>query len=62
MAGLAQLFNRLGVVAEILLAANENDRKALAEMQNLGDPLQKEEHVLAIIAYRDATRVLVDKG
>lgn len=39
--GLVQLLNGLLVEAQILLAADENDGKALAEMQNLGDPLQR---------------------
>lgn len=39
LAGLAQLLNGLGVVAKILLAADQDDRQALAEVQNLGDPL-----------------------
>lgn len=34
-----QLLNRLLVVAKILLAANEDDGQALAEVQDLGDPL-----------------------
>jgi hypothetical protein len=34
-----QLLNRLLVEAQILLAANEDDGQALAEVQNLGDPL-----------------------
>jgi hypothetical protein len=38
--GLVQLINRLLVVTEIDLAANQNDRKALAEVKNLRDPLQ----------------------
>ncbi len=39
LACLAKLLNGLGVVAEILFAANEDDRKALAEVKNLGNPL-----------------------
>ena len=34
-----KLFDRLLVVPEILLAADENDRKAMTEVENLGDPL-----------------------
>lgn len=52
MAGLTQLLNRLGVVAEILLATDKNDGQTLAEMQDLGDPLWEEVHVLAKVAYR----------
>lgn len=37
---LVQLINRLLVVTEINLASNQNDRKALAEVKNLGDPLK----------------------
>jgi hypothetical protein len=48
LTGLVQLFNGLLVVTEILLAANENDGKALAEMENFRDPLQ--EHV-SVISY-----------
>lgn len=36
---LVQLLNRLLVKAQVLLASNEDDGKALAEVQNLGDPL-----------------------
>lgn len=39
LARLAELLDDLVVVSQILLAANENDGKALAEVQNLGDPL-----------------------
>lgn len=45
MARLAELLNGLVVVTEILLAADQNDGKALAEVQDLGDPLG--EHVSA---------------
>lgn len=34
-----QLFNGLGVVAKIPLAADENNRETRAEMKNLGNPL-----------------------
>jgi hypothetical protein len=34
-----KLFNRLGIEAQILLAAYENDGEAGAEVKNLGDPL-----------------------
>lgn len=37
-----QLLDGLRVVTEILLAANKDDGKALAEVKNLGDPLQVE--------------------
>ena len=36
---LVQLLNSLLVVSQILLAADEDDGQALAEMQNLRDPL-----------------------
>jgi hypothetical protein len=39
LGGLVQLLNRLLVEAQILLAANQDDGQALAEVQNLGDPL-----------------------
>jgi hypothetical protein len=39
LAGLAELFNGLGVVSQILLAANQDDGKTLAEVKNLGNPL-----------------------
>jgi hypothetical protein len=39
LARLPQLLNSLLVVSEILLAANENDGQALAEVQNLRNPL-----------------------
>lgn len=35
-----QLLNGLGVVAQILLATNQDNGKALAEMENLGNPLE----------------------
>ena len=35
-----ELLNGLLVVTEILLAANEDDGEALAEMQDFGDPLE----------------------
>lgn len=40
-----EFFNGLGVVTEIHLAADENDRETLAKVQNLGDPLQIYQHV-----------------
>jgi hypothetical protein len=40
LGSLVQLLNRLLVEAQILLAANEDDGQALAEVQNLGDPLR----------------------
>lgn len=36
-----ELLNRLLVVAQILLAADEDDGQALAEVQDLRDPLQR---------------------
>ena len=36
---LVQLLNRLLVKAQVLLASNEDDGKALAEVEDLGDPL-----------------------
>lgn len=39
--GLGELLNSLGVVAQILLAANKDNGKTLAEVQNLGNPLQR---------------------
>jgi hypothetical protein len=39
LAGLAQLLDGLGVVSQILLASDQNDGQALAEVKNLGDPL-----------------------
>lgn len=35
-----QLLNGLLVEAQILLATNKDDGQALAEVQNLGDPLR----------------------
>ena len=40
LGGLGEFFNGLGVVTKIHLAANKDDGKALAEVKNLGDPLQ----------------------
>lgn len=39
LGGLVQFFNGLGVVTQIFLAADQDDGKALAKVQNLGDPL-----------------------
>jgi hypothetical protein len=39
LGGLVQLLNGLGVMTKILLATDENDGEALAEVKNLGDPL-----------------------
>lgn len=36
---LVQFFDGLGIMTKILLAADKDDGKALAEVQNLGDPL-----------------------
>jgi hypothetical protein len=41
LAGLAQLLDGLLIVSEILLAADQNDRQALAEVKDLGDPLDE---------------------
>ena len=35
-----QLLNGLLVVSQVLLAADENDGQALAEMQDFGNPLE----------------------
>jgi hypothetical protein len=39
LGGLVQLLDRLGVVAKILLASDEDDRETLAEVKNFRDPL-----------------------
>jgi len=39
LTGLVQLLNSLGVETEILLAPNEDDWKARAEVKNFGNPL-----------------------
>jgi hypothetical protein len=39
LAGLSELLDGLLVVSQILLAADEDDRETLAEVQNLRDPL-----------------------
>jgi hypothetical protein len=36
-----QLLDGLGVVTQILLAANQDNGEALAEVENLGNPLKK---------------------
>jgi hypothetical protein len=38
--GLGELLDSLGVVTQILLAADEDDGKALAEVENFGNPLR----------------------
>lgn len=40
LGGLGQFFNGLGVVAKILLASDENNRKSLAEVKHFGNPLK----------------------
>lgn len=35
-----QLLNGLGVMAQILLATNQDNGEALAEVENLGNPLK----------------------
>ena len=42
LGGLVQLLNGLGVVTQILLATNQDNGEALAEVENLGDPLKKD--------------------
>jgi hypothetical protein len=37
--GLVKFLDGLLIVSKILLTSNEDDGKALAEMQDLGDPL-----------------------
>lgn len=39
-----QLLNGFGIVAQILLTSNQDDGKALAEVENLGNPLEKRKH------------------
>lgn len=39
LAGLPKLLNHTGVTSEVLLASNENDGQASAEVHHLGDPL-----------------------
>lgn len=39
LARLSQLLNDLLVVSQVLLATDQDDGKALAEVKNLGDPL-----------------------
>lgn len=41
LGSLVQLLNGLLIEAQILLATDEDDGQALAEVQNLGDPLQR---------------------
>ena len=45
LAGLAKLLDRLLVIAQILLAADQNDGETLAEVKNLRDPLQERARV-----------------
>lgn len=39
LGGLSQLLLCLGVVSKVVLAADEDDGKTLAEVKDLGDPL-----------------------
>lgn len=40
LTSLAKLLNGLWVISQILFAADKNDGKTLAEMENLGNPLK----------------------
>jgi len=51
LASFTELLNSLGVVAQILFAADQNDRETLAEMEDLGNPLQAV-HMLAASHHR----------
>lgn len=48
LGSLVQLFNGLGVVAEILLATDKDNGKTLAEVQNFGDPLNDTSVTIAL--------------
>lgn len=58
LGGLGEFFNGLGVVTKIHLAANKDDGKALAEVKNLGNPLDKSQSYafktkpLSLLVYR----------
>lgn len=41
LAGLGQLSNRPGIISQIDLASNKDDRQTGTKVKNLGDPLQK---------------------
>lgn len=40
LGGLVELLNSLGVVTQILLTANQDNGKTLAEVEDLGNPLR----------------------
>lgn len=40
LGGLVELLNGLGVVTQILLTANQDNGKTLAEVEDLGNPLR----------------------
>lgn len=46
--GLGELLNSLGVVAQILLATNKDNGETLAEVKNLGNPLQRTASVMNV--------------
>jgi hypothetical protein len=48
LARLAELLDRLLVVSEILLATNKDNGETLAEVEDLGDPLQKNASVTGL--------------
>jgi hypothetical protein len=48
--GLGELLDSLGVVAQILLAADKDDGKALAEVENFGNPLRTSVSTLTLDA------------
>lgn len=49
LASLAELLNCLCVVAQILLAANEDDRQALAEVKDFRNPLSNRARVSKLL-------------
>jgi hypothetical protein len=52
---LVQLLNSLLVVSQILLAADKDDGQAGAEVENLGDPLEKNSPVSRCRASKSVT-------
>lgn len=50
LGSLVQLFDSLRVEAKILLATDENDWEAGAEMKNLGDPLYTCQYDIATLS------------
>ena len=62
LARLAELLNRLGIITEILLAADKDDGNIFAEMHHLRNPLCSESHVSLNCIFGQAEKASVLPG